>query len=80
MIDFTDCKINYFNYIIGLENDDCNQALFRMFPRINLNKINEIIDETPFISEIRKNFYKKIIKMRYDMILGTSYQNLSDNM
>ena len=29
---------------------------------IDLNKINNIIEQTPEISEIRKEFYKKIIK------------------
>ena len=71
-----DKKINYFEYISGLENKECNDALFRIFPKIELEKINKIIDETPFISNVRKEFYKKIIQMRYEKILKYSYENL----
>lgn len=73
---YNDKKINYFSWISGLENEDCNQALLRIFPRIDLEKINAIIDETPYISNIRKAFYKKILKMRYEMILKVSYEML----
>ncbi len=71
-----DKKINYYDYISSLENTDCNKALKRMFPNINLNLINTIIDDTPYISDIRKEFYKKIIKMRYEIILKSSYERL----
>lgn len=71
-----DKKINYFEYISSLRNEDCNQALLRIFPRINIKEINCIIDQTPFISDIRKDFYKKIIQMRYEMILQYSYEKI----
>lgn len=72
----SDKKINYFEYISSLQNEDCNQALLRIFPKINMQEIYSIIDDTPFISEIRKEFYKKIINMRYEMILQYSYEQL----
>lgn len=73
-----DKKINYFEYISSLENEDCNNALIRIVPKISMEKINSIIDETPFISSIRKEFYKKIVSMRYEMILKYSYEKLQD--
>ena len=69
-----DKKINYFEFISNLENEDCNKALLRIFPKINLEEINSIIDKTPFISDIRKEFYKKIINMRYTKILKYSFE------
>lgn len=69
-------KINYYNYISSLENDLCNEALLRIFPKINLNKINEFIDNISEISEIRKLFYKKMLKERYNKILKYSYDKL----
>ena len=72
-------KINYFDFISSLKNKDCNNALLRIYPKINLNKINEIIDNTPYISNIRKEFYKKIIKLRYEKILKYSYEILISN-
>lgn len=54
-----DEKINYYEYISGLKNEECNEALIRMFSKIDIEKINEIVDATPYISNIRKEFYKK---------------------
>lgn len=71
-----DKKINYFDYISSLKNEDCNQALLRITPLIDLEKINQIIENTPSISEVRKEFYKKIIKERYTKILKNSYDKL----
>ena len=72
-----DKKINYFDYISSLENEDCNKALLRIFPKINIEAINKIIDEIKCISNIRKEFYKKIIQMRYQKILMYSYEKLN---
>lgn len=71
-----DKKINYFDYISSLKNEDCNFAVLRIVPLINIDKIDEIIDETPEISSVRKEFYKKIIKERYEKILKYSYDKL----
>lgn len=76
---YNDKKINYFTFISGLKNEDCNNALLRIFPRIDMEKVYKIVDETPYISEVRKKFYKKILKMRYDMILKISYEELTKN-
>ena len=71
-----DKKINYFDYISSLENEDCNKALLRIFPKIDMEEINNIIDNTQSISDIRKEFYKKILSMRYEKILKFSYNKL----
>lgn len=71
-------KINYFEYISSLKNKDCNSAIMRIVPLIDLNKINNIIEQTPEISEIRKEFYKKIIKERYEKILLKTYTKIKE--
>lgn len=71
-----DKKINYFEYISSLKNEDCNNALLRITPLVDVDKINQIIDETDMISKIRKDFYKKIIKERYEKIIKYSYDKL----
>ena len=50
----------------------------RIVPLVDLNKINDIIDKTPEISEIRKEFYKKIIKERYEKILLKTYTKIKE--
>lgn len=73
-----DKKINYFEFINSVQNEDCNKALLRIYPKIKMEKINSIIDGTPFISDVRKDFYKKILKLRYEKILKFSYEKLDN--
>ena len=61
-------KINYFNYLKEKKNNSVNNALIRVFNNIDIDKINNFIDNTPYISDIRKDFYKKIINIRYNII------------
>lgn len=61
-------KINYMSFINQKENIDCNNAIIRMFPKINLNEIKEFITNIECISKIRKEFYIKIIEERYNII------------
>lgn len=75
-IKINDKKINYFEFISNVENEECNKALKRIYPLIDIEKINKIIEETPYISNIRKEFYKKIINLRYEKIIKCSYQKL----
>ena len=73
-IKYNGSKIKYYDFIAKLENDDCSEALMRMYPRIDINKINDIIDEIPCITDIRKKFYKIIIKYKYEDILQVAYK------
>lgn len=64
-------KINYMQYIQDCKenkNKDCNEAIIRIFPQVNIEEINKFIMEIPCISNARKNFYKEIINFRYDII------------
>lgn len=69
-------KINYFDFISSLQNKDCNKALKRILPRINMAKINNIIDETPYITDLQKTFYKTMLAQRKEKILDFSYDKL----
>ena len=61
-------KINYMTYIRSLKNEECNNAIKRMFEKINIKKIEDFIDEIPCIRDKRKEFYKKLINYRYEII------------
>lgn len=65
-------KIKYFDYISSLQNEDCNRALKRIVPRINMVKIKDIIDYTPFISDLQKEFYLMMLTERKEHILDFS--------
>ena len=69
-------KIQYFKFISSLKNNDCNRALKRILPKIDMEKINKIINDTPFISDLQKDFYKTMLRERKEHILDFSYQKL----
>ena len=69
-------KINYFDFISSLENADCNKALKRILPKINMDAIFRIVDETPFISNLQKQFYKTMLRTRKERILDFAMEKL----
>ena len=69
-------QINYFDFISSLKNADCNRALKRILPKVNINHIFRIVDETPFISELQKQFYKTMLQSRKERILDFSMEKL----
>lgn len=62
-------KINYFKFLTAGEFPDCNEALKRIVDRIDMKKIDAIIDSTPSITEIQKDFYKTMLSARKERIL-----------
>lgn len=72
-------KSSYYEIISSLEFEECNRALVRITERVDLNKINKLIDSIEAISEKRKEFYKTILKQRFEKILLKSYNKLKSN-
>ena len=69
-------KINYYDFIYAGKNQDCNAALIRILPRIDMKKIDLLIDDTPFISDLQKRFYKTMLAERKEKILDRSLQRI----
>jgi hypothetical protein len=69
-------KSNYFQTISNLKYDGCNKALKWFMENIDMNKIYNIINSTPKISEKRKKFYCAILNDRFNIILKSSYEKL----
>ena len=69
-------RINYFNFISSLAHSDCNAALKRILPRLNMEQVFAIIDETPFASDLQKQFYKTMLQARKERILDFSMRKL----
>lgn len=67
---------SYFEVIDSLMFEECNKALKRIIPKINLVEINKLIDSVNIITDVRKQFLKTIIKARYEKILLESYSKL----
>ena len=63
------------DYIKNTKNVECNNALKRVFLNIDIDKTIVFIDNTSCISDSRKEFYKKIIMIRYE-ILNSTYKKI----
>lgn len=75
-IKLNDRKINYYDFIKLKENEDLNNAILRIFSKINMGEINNLIDNTPYISDKQKLFYKTYLNARYKKILAPVYAEL----
>lgn len=67
-------KINYMAYIKSRKNEECNKAVRRMFGRIDIERINNFINEISCMSDVRKQFYKRLIELRYNIIKEVYYR------
>ena len=63
------------SYIESTSDDNVNESLKRVFPRIDMDKINHFIDSIDVMSKVRREFYKKIVNYRYN-ILKRVYKKL----
>ena len=71
-------KINYFKFLSEGKFPDCNKALKRIASRIDIKKIYEIIDNTPTITELQKEFYKTMLTARKERIIDFSLNKLKE--
>ena len=67
-------KVKYFDFLTSLEDEECIRALERIVPRIEMDRIYEIIDTTPFLSDLQKEFYKVMLTERKHKILDYAYE------
>lgn len=64
-----DKKINYFEYIASNRNAECTEALFRVLPRINERRVEDMISSCSFLSDTKKRFYRMMLSQRKKKIL-----------
>ena len=74
-----DKRINYYEFIYSLKNEECNEALKRMINKIDMEKIQEEIENMAIISDIRKSFYKELVNGRFEIILKRTYNKLKNH-
>lgn len=75
--------INPLKFIEKMNNKDCNEAILRIVPNINLEIIKNIFNEIPeqynglpVLSNIQKSFYIKSLEYKYTNILKPIYNKL----
>lgn len=69
-------KLSYFKFISSLKNDDCNAALKRISARIHMEAIDSLVDETPHLAPVQRDFYKVMIRERKRKILDYGMKRL----
>jgi len=69
-------RINPLKYIENMDNIECNKAILRMVPKINMDKITSIFEEIPeeynglaVLSGTQKTYYLKSLEYRYEKVL-----------
>ena len=73
-----DKKINYYDFITKAENEGCNAALKRIYPRIDMEKLDRFIEETRELTELQKKFYKVYLNARYEKIIIPGYEQVQE--
>ena len=77
-IKLNDKKSSYFEVISSLKFNEINKSLLNIYPKIDLEKINSLFDSLN-ISNIHKQFYKRMIGERFNKIIKYSYEKLEVN-
>ncbi len=67
-------KVGYYDMLSSDYDHNCTEAVKRIAPRIDTDKINQVIDEVPLITNKRKDFYKQYIALRKELIIDRAYQ------
>ena len=62
-------KINYFEFLSLTENCACLEALKKINDKIDMKKIQSIIEETPYITALQTKFYFTMLRLRKSLIL-----------
>ena len=68
-------KIHYHSYMLSHDDPELDKAIRDIVPVIDLRKTSRIINNIPYISNIRKDFYNSILKIRYEQILMPALKN-----
>lgn len=70
--------INPYKYIESMSNEDCNKAILDIYPRINMELVDKIIDEVPneVLSYNIKELFKESFKYGVVNVLKPVYDKL----
>ena len=64
-------KIGYVDFIAQNRDGVLAPSLARIVPRIDLAAINAFIDDTPYLTDLQRQFYKTYLAARYEVMFGS---------
>ena len=71
-------KIGYFDFLCSNQNSDCTKSLLDISQRMDEAAINQVVDDTPLITETEKTFYKFMLKQRKEQIIDKALALVSE--
>lgn len=66
-------RVNYHDFMLSGKNPHCDEAILRIVPRLDVSDIEKMIDETPGIDDLQRDFYKKMMVARKELILDVAH-------
>jgi len=75
---YMDGKRVFYHEIYKNPPADLVKAIFRVVPNIFTEKIHGIVDATPNISNVRKEYLKQALSMRYEQILKPALKRATE--
>ena len=63
-------KIGYVDFIAQNRDGVLEPSIKRIVPRIDLAAINAFIDDTPYLTDLQRQFYKTYLAARYKVMFG----------
>ena len=69
-------KINYYDFLMKAELEECREAVLRIAPKINIRKISELIYSIPYLTDLQKDFYTSYIEARNEKIITPSLEHI----
>lgn len=67
-------KVRYHEFLLSPEGTKARQALGDLLPRMDFDAIRSLIEKTPYISDVRREFYSCLLETRRDVILQPAYE------
>lgn len=72
-------KSSYYEVINSFLFEECNASVITIYEKYSQEKVNGLIDSTPFITETHKQFYKYMLDQRFKKIIVPAYNHLKEN-
>ena len=74
-----DVKVGYYDMLSSGYDRACCRAVLRIFPRIHMDDVREVIRGTPCLSKERSLFYETMLEHRYELILERAYLRVAND-
>ena len=57
--------------------EDCSEALLRIVPKIQMNRICDFLEDVPYLSDLQRTFYQTYIQARWERLLLPAYDQVA---